>query len=227
MNSIRVKICGLKRAEDLQKCMQLGVDILGFVCEYPLPVPWNLRRCEAMQLIGQVKQPHQSCVVTGGSVQKVIDLARELRPSLIQLHYNETLEETRVIAAILLQDNIGVIKTVPPAVQERTRQFGTANIPTIVKQLCQTDIYGLLADSRVAANAATAGSQIDLNFCRQIIHASDKPVLIAGGITAKNATNIIKQTGAQIIDIMSGVETVPGEKDYQLLSDLLTSIRQL
>ncbi len=227
MNSIKVKICGLKRADDLQNCMHLGVDILGFVCEYPLPVPWNLRRCEAMQLLNQVKQPHQSCVVTGGSAQKVIDLAKELRPSLIQLHHNETLEETKIIAAALLQHHIGVIKTVPPADQERVRQFGTADIQTIVKQLCQTDIYGLLADSRIPANAATAGSQLDLNFCKQIIRASSKPVIIAGGITAKNATNIIKQTGAQIIDVMSGVETVPGEKDYQLLSDLLTSIRQL
>lgn len=227
MGNIMVKICGLKRAADVDNCMMLGVDILGFVCEYPLPVPWNLSCYDAMQLIGQVKPPHLGCIVTGGSAQKVIALATKLRPSLIQLHYRETLEDTKTIVDALLPYNIGVIKTVPPADHERIRQFGTTDIKTIVEQLCQISIYGLLADSRVPANAATEGSQLDLDFCRQIIRTSTKPVVIAGGITAECAPNIVKQTRAQIIDVMTGVETIPGEKDYQLLSGLMKSIRQL
>ncbi len=227
MSSIKVKICGLKRSDDVQNCIKLGVDILGFVCEYPVSVPWNLSRHDVLPLLSQVEPPHLSCIVTGGTPRKIIEMATKLRPSLVQLHYKETLEETITITEALRQHNIGVIKTVPPANEERIEQFGTTNINTIVEQLCQTNIYGLLADSRVPANAADGGGQLDLDFYSQIISLSSKPVIIAGGINADNALDIVKQTNAVIIDIMSGVENFPGEKNLQSLSRLLSSIRQL
>lgn len=39
LKRVRIKICGLKRAEDVPLCHQFGVDMVGFVTEYPLPVP--------------------------------------------------------------------------------------------------------------------------------------------------------------------------------------------
>jgi phosphoribosylanthranilate isomerase len=225
MSSIKVKICGLKRKNDVQMCMNLGVDILGFVTEYPIPVPWNLSRTEALPLLSMVQSQHRSCIVTGGAPEKVIELASSLRPSMVQLHYMETLEDTIVISEALHELNIDVIKTVPPRVEDRIFQFGTSDIEKIVAELCKTNIYGLLADSRVPANASENGTRLDLDFCIEIINRSSKPVIIAGGINADNVCDILTQTGTEFIDIMTGVESSPGEKDAVLLSRLLSSIR--
>ena len=38
----RVKICGLMSEADVEMAVSAGADSLGFVTEYPVPVPWNL-----------------------------------------------------------------------------------------------------------------------------------------------------------------------------------------
>lgn len=226
MSGIRVKICGLKRKKDVESCLELKVDILGFVVEYPLHVPWNLRRDEAAALVRMVHPPQQSCIVTGGTPDKIIDLALYLRPSLVQLHYRETIEETVRIAAELQKHHIGVIKAIPPAKEERISQFGTADIKAVVKMLCQTGIRALLVDPRMPANASAAGMRPDISLCRKIIGLSSKPIIIAGGINAENVAAIIRQTGACCIDVMTGVERRPGVKDKNLLIRLLEASRR-
>ena len=222
-----MKICGLKRENDVQMCMDLGVNILGFVVDYPLPVPWNMSPAEALPLLNMVRSPYKSCIVTGGAPEKVIGLAASLRPSLVQLHFKETLEDTIAIADALRKMDIGVIKTVPPATADRILQFGTADIKTIVEELCKTNVYGLLADSRVPSNAYESGTKVDLEFCSQIINLSSKPVIIAGGLNSDNVCELVTRTGAGFIDIMTSVESIPGEKDPVLLSRLFDSIGKL
>jgi len=225
MNDIQIKICGLKRAADIRLCMDQGVDILGFVTEYPIPVPWNVSRHEALPLLNLVRPPCRSCIVTGGTPEKVIELASSLRPSRVQLHYMESLADTITIADALQKLHIDVIKTVPIKAEDRIAQFGTADIEVIVAKLCTTGIHGLLVDSRGPSNAGAGGNPLDLDLCAGIIALSTKPVFIAGGIKADNVRHVLEKTGAQCIDIMTGVETRPGEKDPTLLSRLVASVR--
>lgn len=225
MNIIQLKICGLQRADDVRLCMDLGVDILGFVTEYPIPVPWNLSRHEALPLLNLVRPPCRSCIVTGGSHDKVIELASGLRPSRVQLHYRESLADTITIAEALQKVHIDVIKTVPITAEDRIAQFGTVAIEAIVAKLCTTAISGLLVDSRGPSNAGESGNPLDLDLCAEIIALSTKPVFIAGGIKAENVRLVLEKTEAHYIDIMTGVETSPGEKDPALLSRLVSSVR--
>ena len=49
--------------------------MLGFVVDYPVPVPWNLSTDEARNLIQCVTPFVSTCMVTGGSVEKVVDIS--------------------------------------------------------------------------------------------------------------------------------------------------------
>lgn len=227
MENIKVKVCGIKKENDVKMCMDLGVDVLGFVVEYPIPVPWNLNRKEATPLLKALKPPHKSCIVTGGEPEKVIELATILKPSIIQLHYRETLKDTTIIANTLKKQGIEVIKTVPPVAEERIFQFGTEDIERIVKSLCETNIYGLLVDSRVPSNAFGDGLELDIKFCMQVMSLSTKPVITAGGINPDNVCDFIKKTGTKFIDVMTGVEKSPGEKDKEMLSRLLSLVHNI
>ena len=225
MSGVTVKICGLMREADVNLCLEQGVDVLGFVTEYPVPVPWNLQREEALSLLRLVRPPHRSCIVTGGTPEKVIELALALRPSLVQLHAKETLEDTIRISDALLPLHIGVVKTIPPEPEARIHQFGTTDLGAIVTALNRTSVHALLADSRVPDRAAEPGTRLDLDFCRDILRLSQKSVIIAGGIHADNVRDMVQATGAAFIDVMTGVERSPGEKDAARLCRLMSEIR--
>jgi phosphoribosylanthranilate isomerase len=224
MESVTVKICGLMQPEDVHFCQKAGVNILGFVTEYPLPVPWNLSKEGAFQLLRHVAANQKTCIVTGGSPEKVIHLAQELKPTLVQLHYRETLKDTIQITEALQRLGIGVIKTIPPDIGDRIHQFGTSDLNAIVKELSVTGIYAVLADSRTPGNASHGSTLLNREFVRGIINASKKPVLLAGGITSRNVQEILQDTHASMIDVMTGVETSPGLKNHDEILHLLRAV---
>ena len=57
---VRVKLCGLMSPEDVKIAEAAGADALGFVTEYPVPVPWNLDREHAASLIASASFPQTS-----------------------------------------------------------------------------------------------------------------------------------------------------------------------
>ena len=79
------------RRQDVELCESLGIDLLGFVVEYPREVPWNLTREQAKELMDNTKRP--TCIVTGGSTEHIIALAGKLSPDYVQLHFKETVTQ--------------------------------------------------------------------------------------------------------------------------------------
>ena len=225
MNKVRLKICGLKRACDVSLCYELGVDVAGFVAEYPLPVPWNLTAEEAKSLLAGVCAPMKRCIVTGGTRDKIIALAEDLHPDYIQLHYHETLSDAEYIAGALRTLKIGVVKTLPFSPRDRLAQFGTENIRECVESLNATGIRAILVDTRVPSNAARQGTPADIGLFRQIKGYAQKPVILAGGVTPDNLTQYLTSAQPDIIDIMTGVEESPGVKDKEKLEFVVKHIR--
>jgi len=219
-----LKICGLMQPEDVRHCLDIGIEVLGFVTEYPLAVPWNLKREQTAALFdiisNSANRQAKTCLVTGGNPEFVIELATELKPDLVQLHYRESFEDTSIIANKLKGQGIGIIKTIPISSDARLEQFGTDDLDTVIEMLNDTDIYAILVDSRGPENASETGRKIDTKFCRQVITSDQKPVIIAGGISPENIIEVIEETGAEIIDIMTGVEVSPGVKSFELLDQV-------
>ena len=81
---VRVKVCGLMTERDVISCAEAGIHTLGFVADYPEPVPWNLTRDEARRSL-QVP-PYMHMCGTGGTPDDVIKTALSVRPSVVQLH---------------------------------------------------------------------------------------------------------------------------------------------
>lgn len=227
MDKITVKICGLKTETDVEMCMEMGVDILGFVTEYPIDVPWNLSRRETKKLLSLVGHHHKTCIVTGGKAEDTIALAEYLRPSLVQLHFNETFEDTIQIIGHLKPLGIGVIKTMPLTEKECKAQFGTTDTASVIRALSETGLFGILVDSRTPQNVYQIGNKMDTGFFNKIRGLSSKPVILAGGITPENVQYMIRQTKTRYIDVMTGVEKRRGEKDRVRLAELLSHISHL
>jgi len=198
-----VKICGLMRAEDVRMCVRRGADMVGFVVEYPYPVPWNLDVEAAKALMALVGEPAKTCVVTGGPPDKVLRIARETKPDYIQLHCNETLADTALLVNELKNHGVKIIKTLFP---------NTPDLEKTAAAFCAVGIDALLFDPRTPDNAAHGG-MTDLSAFSQLQRAVNCPVILAGGISPGNVAEIVLQSQTQHIDLMTGVEVSPGIKD--------------
>jgi len=209
-DGVKIKICGLMSKHDVELCESLGVDVLGFVVEYPREVPWNLTRDRAKDLIATARHP--TCIVTGGTTESILLLAKELKPKMVQLHFHETVAQTAEIAKELAPWGIQTIKAVAACPLD-----GESDI----EALCETEIVAILVDSRTSENAAQNIQAIDTDLFNRIKERSTKPLIIAGGITPENVHNIISRTGATWIDVMTGVERSPGEKDRAKIEALV------
>ena len=222
----QLKICGLMREEDVELCCRKGVDICGFVTEYPVPVPWNLSRERCKELLPLVRGRAKSCVVTGGEPDKLRSLAFGLRPDLVQLHGGESLEVTAALAEELAPLGVGVIKTVPASPEARLREFGTADPAACGKMLSEAGVYAALVDARGPENAALPGLKADFSLFRAVRDAARCTTILGGGVRSENCAELIERLHPAVLDVMTGVELSPGRKSEEMLDALLEAMIQ-
>jgi phosphoribosylanthranilate isomerase len=195
------------RAEDVRMCVRHGADVVGFVVEYPRPVPWNLSAAKAKELMAIVHRPVETCAVTGGPPDHVLRIAMETKPDYIQLHGGEMLEDTAYLVNALRKQGVKIIKAVFP---------NTPDLEKTAADFCAAGVYAVLFDPRTPENAdrsADHSGTANLSTYEKLQRAVSCPVILAGGIAPENAVEIVRQTGAQMIDLMTGVEICPGMKD--------------
>ncbi len=58
------------------------------------------------------------------------------------------------------------------------------------------------------------GQAFDPGYARQVVASSTRPVLLAGGLTLENVEEAIREIGPFGVDVASGVESAPGQKDH-------------
>lgn len=218
----KVKICGLMREEDVELCVNAGTDIIGFVVEYPVDVPWNLEQDRAAELIGHFRKytarhfsDAKCCVVSGGKPEKLAELSRYLKPDYIQLHYKENAEDVRLLGNALKETSVKMIKTIPSDVKD----IGEC---ALEYEKCGASI--LLVDARNSENAANSHAMIDEDMFHKVRSAVKIPVMAAGGITPENVADLVSRLKPEIIDLMTGVEERHGVKSADKIKRLFEEL---
>jgi len=199
---------------DVCMCVRHGADIVGFVVNYPCPVPWDIDIELARELIARTPKPAKTCVVTGGAPDKIIHIAKETKPEYVQLHSAETLGDTLQLVRELGKYGIKIIKAVSP------------DMPDLEKSavdFCEAGVYALLIDSRTHDNVF-ASNAVDVDVFVRLKRSVNCTVILAGGINPENVSEIIHKTGAQAIDLMTGAERSYGIKDEKKVKALFGAI---
>lgn len=217
-----VKLCGMMSEENMRLCSQ--ADILGFVTEYPEPVPWNLSEEKTKLLLSGLPSGCKSCVVTGGASEKVIRLAKTLQPDYIQLHHKENLNQTEQIVSALSKMGIKVIRSIPCSEAERQAQFGLGSLNMLSEAFANMGVAELLVDSRNAEHAADKSRCVPIDSFQKAQACRKIPVILAGGITPWNVKAVLAQSGTDRIDILSGIEESPGIKSHRAIEELWKQI---
>lgn len=218
---VRVKICGNTDAEQVRLCAACGADCAGFVVEYPTGVPWNLTREEAAPLVSLVPPMMARAVVTGGEPDKVLAIARFLRPHVVQLHTDNSLAETAAIAAELSGLGIGLIRAVRIDPVTGKASGPIADPLEAVLALEEAQVAAVLLDARTEDMPAGTGVALDWRMARGIREAARLPLILAGGLNPRNVRSAVEQVRPYAVDVITGVEASRRVKSPELVREFI------
>jgi phosphoribosylanthranilate isomerase len=209
---VNVKICGITTVEDALMCADAGADYLGFVTEFPQPVPWNLTAKESLQIVDKVKAQVSTVVVTTGRPNRVLELARLIRPHFVQLHGQERLLEIDELVKELMRDNIKTIKALPIRVGDNKAIFELEEPIEAAQAIESTGVWGITLDSRTKAMPAGTGAKADWSLAERVRSRISCNFGLAGGLNPGNVRQAILRVRPDIVDVLSGVEAEYGKK---------------
>ena len=210
----KVKICGLKTAEALAAAVAGGADYVGFVFYEPSPrnVAPEVARALARQAQGRVKVVALFVDPNDGFLDRVVS---EVNPDLIQLHGGETPERVAEIRNRCSRPVMKAVHIETPADAELALQYlGAADL--------------ILFDAKAPVRFAKplpGGNGMAFDW-RALLSVKDKmPFMLSGGLTPENVAEAIRLTGADGVDVSSGVEVRPGEKDPERIHRFLAAAK--
>lgn len=198
--SVLVKICGLKTADALDAALAAGADLVGFV--FFSPSPRHLGLDEARTLGARVKDRAAKVALTVDAGDATLDaIVEALRPDMLQLHGKEPPER---VAELKRRLRLPVMKAIP--IEARTDLAAVPAYAGVADRL--------LFDAR-APRAATRPGGLGKPFDWHLLQDVDRtvPFMLSGGLDAGNVAEALAVTRAAGVDVSSGVERAPGEKD--------------
>ncbi|MET1025883.1 MAG: phosphoribosylanthranilate isomerase [Dongiaceae bacterium] len=214
--TIEVKICGLKTATAIDTAIESGAAYIGLV--FYAKSPRHLTPAAA----GALSRPVAGKAIRVGLVVDESDdsLAAILAGcplDLLQLHGRETPAR---VAEIKRRFGLPVMKAV---------QIGSAEDLAAARQYEEV-ADRLMFDAKPPAshvNALPGGNAVSFDWSLLAGATFSRPWMLAGGLTAANLAEAVHLTGARAVDISSGVEDRPGEKNLQKIKDFLAIARRL
>jgi phosphoribosylanthranilate isomerase len=213
----RVKICGLMSERDVAMAVDAGTDALGFVTEYPIPVPWNLERERSRELVAAAPPFVTTVAVVGGSVKTILAIADTVRPHFVQLHGDETLEEIQSVCSALQGTGMKVLKALRIDIDSGQALFSVPEPVEASRALVASGVAGLVIDSKTASRPAGTGVALDWSLAAMIGASIRLPLILAGGLTPANVAEAIARVRPYGVDVISGIERDAGVKDAGLM----------
>ena len=211
--SLIVKICGLSTPEALDVALDAGADMVGFVF-FP-PSPRNVAPSVARVLGQRVRGRAQKVALTVDADDALFAaIVDDLQPDLLQLHGKEP---TARIAALRQRFGLPVMKAIP--VETKSDLAAIEVYETIVDRL--------LFDARAPRDATRPGG-LGKSFDWRLLENLDLdiPFMLSGGLDAGNVGEALRITRAPGVDVSSGVERSPGQKDPDKIRAFIRAARE-
>jgi phosphoribosylanthranilate isomerase len=207
---IKVKICGLSTPETVDAAIKYGASHIGF--NFYAPSPRSVSADQAAALVQRLP-PHVTPVAlfVDETMQRIKEVRHLTGIQVVQLHG----EETPAFAAEVGGD---VWKALPVKTQadlNRANHYGA-------------EVAHILYDAKPPKGAALTGGT-GIRFDWTLLNGFDhpRPWILAGGIDPDNVAEAVRVTGADFVDVSSGVESSPGVKDVDKIAAFLKATGDL
>jgi phosphoribosylanthranilate isomerase len=210
--ALLVKICGLKTPEALDAALAAGADMVGFVFFPPSPrnIGVEAARVLGERVKGRAKKVALSVDATDAELAAAV---AALKPDMLQLHGRETPER---VVAVHSRFRLPVMKALP--VETRSDLSPIRMYASVANWL--------LFDGRAPRDATRPGG-LGKTFDWHLLENLNPgvPFMLSGGLDAGNVAEAVRITRAPAVDVSSGVERAPGEKDPDKISAFVRAAR--
>jgi phosphoribosylanthranilate isomerase len=208
--TVKIKICGIKTHEVLQATLEAGADYFGLVF-YP-PSPRNVSEETARDLVDAAGSGAKSvALLVDPSNEDVLRINEAVAPDYIQLHGNETPDRIAEIGKLCGCKLIKAVHIAAPGDSNAAAAYtGLADI--------------ILFDAKPTADASTqlpGGNGVPFDWRLLTGIKQSDSFMLSGGLSPDNVAQAIELTKAPIVDVSSGVERAPGEKDAGLIRQFI------
>ena len=205
MTRTRVKFCGFTRAGDVRLACELGVDALGFVLVRSSPRNLQLAQIPGLRaavsplvdVVALFMDPHGS---------EVIEAIRVLRPTMLQFHGAESDAFCRSFGLPFL----------------KTLAMGAGSEESLAASRRYPSATALLLDGHGPGQSGGHGQAFDWAQVPRLA----KPVFLAGGLSPANVAGAIGVSRPFAVDVSSGIEHSPGQKDGEKMQQFLEEVRR-
>ncbi|MCK4908367.1 MAG: phosphoribosylanthranilate isomerase [Planctomycetes bacterium] len=198
-----VKICGLTNRQDALAAVDYGADMLGFVFTR------SVRQISPAKAAEIIKVLPENIITVGVFVNEpagqLEDIARRCHLSLAQLHGSETRQYTRKLSVPFIK----AFRAADKGVLGTIADFCVETFILDAYDPGQAGGTGKRVDWQIAAKAAKLGR-----------------VILAGGLNPENVTEAIKTVNPYGVDISSGIEISPGQKDHGKMRKFITEVKR-
>lgn len=208
MRTVKVKICGITREEDLAVVAAAGGDAVGFIVGVPSSKR-NLSLKKAEKLVRLVPIFVKSVLVTvPKSIDELLKTYEKLSPDVIQIH-GETLPDS------ILRENLPKTPII--------RAVNANSVDAIeVASEASKSFDAILLDSPAHGSYGGTGIVHDWDLSKRIKKViRPKPLILAGGLTPSNVEDAIHRVKPYAVDVSTGVESHPGIKDPEKIKDFV------
>lgn len=200
----KIKICGITSIQDARYCVRTGADFLGFIFVQQSP---RYISPEKARSIIKTLRPGVSCVgvFVDQDAREIARIARQCGLRWIQLHGEKEPKDLPVLKNFRLIRALRVKKSLP-----RRRLGGF-------------DFY--LFDTFQASAQGGTGRKFDWRLLKKVKDLK-RSCFVSGGLSPVNVGELLKDFRPFAVDASSSLESSPGKKDHQKVSDFIKAVRR-
>ena len=211
-NPVSVKICGISTLDDVRACAGAGANYIGLVFFEKSPRNITIPAARDLALAAPMGLAKVALVVNPSDAE--LDAITGTVPlDMIQLHGRETPERVTEVKA---RYGLPVMKAVGIA--------DANDLPKLESYFGVAD--QILVDAKPPKGGELPGGN-GLSFDWRLIAGRRWPCpwMLAGGLTPENVAEAVKMTGTKQVDVSSGIEDAPGQKNAELIQKFVQSSR--
>jgi len=202
----KIKICGIKTINDALAAMDAGADLIGFNFYPKSPRYVEVGMCRnIMSVVRQDGRAQSVGVFVNAAVGEILATMETLGLNLAQLHGDETIEMLNQLDGKGFKAFRGIPESVDGFVRSESPAF-----------LVDASVKGVYGGSGITADW-TAAAEL----------AKKYPLLLAGGLTPENVAKAVSRVKPWGVDVASGVESAPGEKDARKMKAFVRAVRSV
>jgi phosphoribosylanthranilate isomerase len=204
----QIKICGLKKVDEAVQCAELGANAIGMI--FYEKSPRFLSDTQAQNICNALPDSVQKIgVFVDESFDGIMEKVHRCGLTGIQLHGMEPPE----LIDRLIYENLLVIKGLFTQKEPNISNVYLYNASAYLVECGKGNLPG--------------GNAMTWNWSQAFDFGKKNPFILAGGLDPTNVVHAVNQCFPDAVDVSSGVEICPGQKDINKVRDFISATRRV